>query len=480
MNEESNKHTKYKTGKWAVPEEIRKLKPVGTMVKKFNNRYYVYERTTYKDNKGNHHSIIGCEIGYITAEEGYIPREFPLKDLIENKADKDSNFTDSVGKFLRNSVNRLVLLAYGKNCQSMFSSSPKAPTVEDVIQYLNPEGKENFPTSAIHISQHPYATSRKCFIPSLIKLGGIPISNPLHFIFPINDFDFNAAVDAGQSQYDNARETILKKISSYYMEFNKACKKYQNFLKRKTGNKLDQEGTTLAKDIISKANSYLGQIFKPFNVYIDVKESVDDYLNDKRTLEGGLHTQIHLLDFTKAPSEEPTYKINPKTSIETSIYQSYLSSLTQTFTKMAKPDFDFFVLLNDTIGRIYIEKDACDYNWNDITLDDRIKILKYFKSFLTRWDLCGIDYDDIEMRLLCPKISELDYYIKKIKQIAAGLESPIDSDPDKISTHKEKMVRSLKNALAALEDYDNEFIETKVPFSGIDKSLMAILQSDES
>ncbi len=145
-----------------------------------------------------------------------------------------------------------------------------------------------------------------------------------------------------------------------------------------------------------------------------------------------------------------------------------------------KPDFDFFVLLNDTIGRIYIEKDACDYNWNDITLDDRIKILKYFKSFLTRWDLCGIDYDDIEMRLLCPKISELDYYIKKIKQIAAGLESPIDSDPDKISTHKEKMVRSLKNALAALEDYDNEFIETKVPFSGIDKSLMAILQSDES
>ena len=33
-------------GNYSVPEEIRKMRPQGTMVKKVKNRYYVYEYTS--------------------------------------------------------------------------------------------------------------------------------------------------------------------------------------------------------------------------------------------------------------------------------------------------------------------------------------------------------------------------------------------------------------------------------------------------
>lgn len=60
-------------GAYSVPENIRRMKPTGTMVKKIRNRYYVYEYTCKKDEQGKWKSVMGKQIGAITEELGFIP-----------------------------------------------------------------------------------------------------------------------------------------------------------------------------------------------------------------------------------------------------------------------------------------------------------------------------------------------------------------------------------------------------------------------
>lgn len=61
-------------GKYAVPEEIRKLKPKGTMVKIINGKYYVYEQTNVKvDNKWK--IKMGKMIGSISLDLGFVPND---------------------------------------------------------------------------------------------------------------------------------------------------------------------------------------------------------------------------------------------------------------------------------------------------------------------------------------------------------------------------------------------------------------------
>lgn len=62
-------------GKYSVPEEIRKQKPKGTMVKLINGGYYVYE---YSKVDGKTKS--GRVIGRITAEDGFIANDSLLKN----------------------------------------------------------------------------------------------------------------------------------------------------------------------------------------------------------------------------------------------------------------------------------------------------------------------------------------------------------------------------------------------------------------
>ena len=61
-----------KMSKYIVPEEIRKLKPKGTMVKALHGRFYVYSFSCYKDSNGKWKTKMGNVIGQITLEKGFI------------------------------------------------------------------------------------------------------------------------------------------------------------------------------------------------------------------------------------------------------------------------------------------------------------------------------------------------------------------------------------------------------------------------
>lgn len=61
-------------GTFSVPENIRKLKPKGTMVKKIHNKYYVYNFKNEKIN-GKWKTKMGNLIGTITLADGFIPKE---------------------------------------------------------------------------------------------------------------------------------------------------------------------------------------------------------------------------------------------------------------------------------------------------------------------------------------------------------------------------------------------------------------------
>lgn len=59
-------------GKYSVPEEIRKFKPKGTMVKVINGKYYVYEQTNVKID-GKWKIKMGKMIGSISIDLGFVP-----------------------------------------------------------------------------------------------------------------------------------------------------------------------------------------------------------------------------------------------------------------------------------------------------------------------------------------------------------------------------------------------------------------------
>ncbi len=63
-------------GKYAVPEEILKFKPRGTMVKKIHGRFYVYAMENVKNPTTGKWQTKSKEIlGKITVEDGFIPNE---------------------------------------------------------------------------------------------------------------------------------------------------------------------------------------------------------------------------------------------------------------------------------------------------------------------------------------------------------------------------------------------------------------------
>lgn len=48
------------SGKYAVPQEIRAMKPRGTMAKKIPGGYYVYEYRTVRDGDGRRRTRMGA------------------------------------------------------------------------------------------------------------------------------------------------------------------------------------------------------------------------------------------------------------------------------------------------------------------------------------------------------------------------------------------------------------------------------------
>lgn len=62
-------------GKYAVPAEIRAMKPKGTMVKKLSGGYYVYTFTSIRDENGKRKTKMGPCVGKIDPERGFIPNE---------------------------------------------------------------------------------------------------------------------------------------------------------------------------------------------------------------------------------------------------------------------------------------------------------------------------------------------------------------------------------------------------------------------
>ncbi len=64
------------SGKYAVPEEILRFKPRGTMVKKIHGGYYVYAMENVKNpTTGKWQTKTRGILGKITAENGYVPNE---------------------------------------------------------------------------------------------------------------------------------------------------------------------------------------------------------------------------------------------------------------------------------------------------------------------------------------------------------------------------------------------------------------------
>ena len=64
------------SGKYAVPEEILKFKPKGTMVKRIHDGFYVYAMENVKNpTTGKWQTKSKGILGKITAEDGYIPNE---------------------------------------------------------------------------------------------------------------------------------------------------------------------------------------------------------------------------------------------------------------------------------------------------------------------------------------------------------------------------------------------------------------------
>ena len=62
-------------GSYAVPENIRKQKPKGTMVKVIKGNYYVYEYTNITDVNGKQHKKMGRLIGSIKEDCGFVPND---------------------------------------------------------------------------------------------------------------------------------------------------------------------------------------------------------------------------------------------------------------------------------------------------------------------------------------------------------------------------------------------------------------------
>ena len=72
-------------GKYSVPDEIRKYKPKGTMVKNISGYYYVYEYTNFTDNNGKRHTKMGKTIGSIKEGVGFVPNStFSCDDEISS------------------------------------------------------------------------------------------------------------------------------------------------------------------------------------------------------------------------------------------------------------------------------------------------------------------------------------------------------------------------------------------------------------
>jgi len=81
-------------GKYSVPENIRKAKPKGTMVKRIKNGYYVYNYSSTQvsvlDDNGNKRwktrTTMGDCIGLITEADGFIPNDgYISKDVITGR-----------------------------------------------------------------------------------------------------------------------------------------------------------------------------------------------------------------------------------------------------------------------------------------------------------------------------------------------------------------------------------------------------------
>lgn len=67
-------------GNYAVPEYIRVMNPKGTMVKKINNKFYVYEYKSSKDENGKRITKMGKSIGMIKEGIGFVSYNNFLRD----------------------------------------------------------------------------------------------------------------------------------------------------------------------------------------------------------------------------------------------------------------------------------------------------------------------------------------------------------------------------------------------------------------
>ena len=66
-------------GKYSVPDEIRAQRPEGTLVKRINGHFYVYEASKRKGADGRWRTASGSCIGKIDEERGFLPNDRALR-----------------------------------------------------------------------------------------------------------------------------------------------------------------------------------------------------------------------------------------------------------------------------------------------------------------------------------------------------------------------------------------------------------------
>ena len=67
-------------GDYSVPEDIRALRPEGTVVKNIGGHYYVYERSRVKGDDGKWHTKSGSVIGSIKPGLGFVQSVSHVED----------------------------------------------------------------------------------------------------------------------------------------------------------------------------------------------------------------------------------------------------------------------------------------------------------------------------------------------------------------------------------------------------------------
>lgn len=393
-----------------------------------------------------------------------------LKDRIAKQAEKDPYYENLLPReFIRTSINRLVLLAYGRNnIEPLFPpQKTELPTSEDVMKYLIPENETASRAIKKHlkIQNKTNPISRKCYVPVHIPNGENVIAPRLLFIHKLTpetggespsditiDYDdpdwlLHFSMDCLKNELINSYDKVCASLS-HYIKFNSRDSRLYAI-----------DGRSIKAKLIEAINSYLANIFMSHSVKL-----CDEILDDlKQSLNKSESQPITWRD-----PKAPDYPYDLVSNAGYQLDQAYLAYLTDyLFKEMTKDDFDFFVRLRDCISEMNFSKSALDFNWDSVEKNSRKELLGMFSGFLTRWSMDNVDYFTVEERVLYPQIAELKYYLSQNRSVMGLINNHLDVelyqviDDSTTSTMANKICTQLKKTYTQLSEFEAKLSEVR-------------------